>query len=358
MCTMILSVLFFFTQLIIAFCGTYSDFTGVEFPKTIGIMNGASSTVEFAPMLAIVFLAARMRALQHEGQPQAWAQACMFASTGAMCVTTLLAVLVPLALGGRLKTDEVTKVTTFEAPNPTLGYALISLRFLCMLGFYGGVVGVIYSIFAFVAPAGPEATLPVSPTVQCVVNLTCQFFFVYLVLVVCQTISEVSAGKFPLETYTFYAAIQAARSTLSFAPMLSILFVTTRMYALLITDKKGAPQAWVQDGMYMSTWSLLISFLSCLITGFLMDKVDTDQDGNVVNKFSNQYVGMAMTALRYFAMLLLYGGIVMVVVGLFVMTPETANGRGSVPLVSDAVVPPPGPQNVAETSRRAGDAVS
>ena len=30
--------------------------------------------------------------------------------------------------------------------------------------------------------------------------------------------------------------------------MLGILFVTTRMYALLLTDKKGAPQAWEQDG--------------------------------------------------------------------------------------------------------------
>merc|ERR1719272_307014 len=59
--------------------------------------------------------------------------------------------------------------------------------------------------------------------------------------------------------------------------MLSILFVTTRMYALLITNKKGAPQAWVQDGM------------------------------------------------------------IMVIVGLFVMTPENANGRGSVPLLSDAL---------------------
>ena len=34
-----------------------------------------------------------------------------------------------------------------------------------MLGFYGGAVGIIYSIYTFEAPGGPEATLPVSPTV-------------------------------------------------------------------------------------------------------------------------------------------------------------------------------------------------
>merc|ERR1719263_149497 len=108
-----------------------------------------------------------------------------------------------------------------------LGYLLLAVRFTCMLSFYGGVIGVIYSIFTFEAPAGPDATLPVSPTVQCVVNLTCQFFFVYLVLIVCLTVSEVSGGRFPLETYKFYAAVETCKSTLGFAPMLCILFMTT-----------------------------------------------------------------------------------------------------------------------------------
>jgi len=353
MCTMILAVVFFLTQLVIQGCRTYTEFAGVEFPKVVNVMTSAASTVEFAPMLAIVFLAARMRALQHDGQPQAWAQNCMYAATAAMCATTLMAIIVPCVLGGSQTKNETTGEVTFELPDPSLGYLMIAIRFLCMAGFYGGVVGVIYSIFVFEAPAGPDATLPVSPTVQCVVNLTSQFFFVYLVLVVCLTISEVSGGKIPLERYKFYSALEAAKATLAFAPMLSILFVTTRMYALLITDKKGAPQAWVQDGMYMATWSLLLSFLSCLLTGFFMDEVEVDEDGNVTNKFTNPIVALAFTIFRYFTMLLLYGGIGIVVYGLFVMTPETANGRGSLPVVSDGVnatpigEAPPGPNDVA-----------
>merc|ERR1719213_265622 len=258
-----------------------------------------------------------------------------------------------------MNTNEATGEVTFDVPSPMLGYILILIRFLCMLGFYGGVVGVIYSIFVFVAPAGPDATLPVSPTVQCVVNLASQFFFVYLVLIVCLTVSEVSGGTVALEKYRFYAAVEACKSTLGFAPMLSILFVTTRMYALLITNKKGAPQAWVQDGMYMATWSLLISFLSCLVAGLVMDEVNTDGDGNVLpgEKPSGvgKYIAIAFTVIRYLAMLLLYGGIATVIYGLFVMTPETANGRGSVPVVTDAVnsTPigdaPPGPKDVADT---------
>jgi len=348
MCTMILAVVFFSTQLIIALCNSYTEFTAIEFPKVVGLMRAAATTVEFAPMLAILFLAARMRALQHDSQPQAYAQNCMYYATMSMCLTTALAIAIPLALGGTMKTNPVTKENTFEVPNPVLGYFLVALRFCCMLGFYGGAVGVMHSIFTFEAPAGPQATLPVSPTVQCVVNLTCQFFFVYLLMTIMTTVSEISGGAIPMEKWKLFAAVDSTKATLAFAPMLSILFVTTRMYALLLTDNKGAPQAWVQDGMFMSTWALMMSALMCLCTGLVMDKVETDEDGNVVNKFSNYWVGLVITSIRYFTLVLLYGGMVSVIVGLFVMTPETANGRGSIPLVSDAVNktpmgnPPPG----------------
>merc|ERR1719502_1163311 len=118
-------------------------------------------------------------------------------------------------------------------------------------------------------------------------------------------ISEISG--LPLKSYRLFTAIEATKSTLAMAPMLAILFVTTRMYALLITNRQGAPQAWVQDGMYMATWSLFISFVSCLATGLVVEKVETDEDANVVNKFSNKYMRYALVAIRYLAMLLLYG---------------------------------------------------
>merc|ERR1719213_1565897 len=68
-----------------------------------------------------------------------------------------------------------------------------------------------------------------------------------------------------------------------------------------------------------------------------MGAVETDEDGNVKQQFSRTYAMVCMTLVRYLSMLLLYGGIVLVIVGLFQMTPETANGRGSVAGVSDTV---------------------
>lgn len=350
MCTMIVSVLFFAVQLIIAACRTYTEATGKDFSRVVGVMNAAATTVEFGPMLCILFLSLRMRALQHDGQPQVWAQNAMYASTCALCVTTLLAIIVPLALGGSMVVNEKTKEATFVVPDPTVGIILIAVRYCCMMAFYGGAVVVMYAIVVFEAPAGPEHTIPVSPTVLCVMNLTAQFFLVYLLMTMMLTVSEVSGGKYPLETYKLFSALEASKATLAFAPMLSILFVTTRMYALLITDKKGAPQGWVQDGMFMSTWAIAISFMSCLFTGLIMDDVKTDEDGNVINKFSSPAVGFGMVAVRYGSMLLLYGGILTVIYGLFVMTPETANGRGSLPLVGATPLgdSPPGPGSMAK----------
>jgi len=335
MCTMVLAVVFFCTQFIIAACRTYSELTQVDLPQVAGMMHAASTTMEFAPMLAILFLAARMRALQHHAQPQEWAQACMFASTGAMCVTSLLAIMVPVTLGGTLKTNPWTHEVIIEMPSPTLGYIFLGLRYICLVCFYVGAAGVIISIFVFEAP-GPMETLPVSPTVQCVVNLTCQFFFVYFLMTLMLTASEVTGGKTAMEQWRMFSAVESARSTLAFAPMLSILFMTTRMYALVITSNKGAPQAWVQDAMYMATFSLQISGLMCLGTGLVMAKVQTDCDGNVVNKFSNWYVAMLVVAIRYMSLLFLYGGMTMVIVGLFTMTADTANGHGSISLVTDS----------------------
>merc|ERR1719487_958349 len=100
---MILAVVFFSTQLVIAICRTYEEFTGQDFPRVVGLMNAAATTVEFAPMLSILFLAARMRALQHDSQPQPWAQNCMYFATFSMCLTALLAIAVPLAMGGTMK---------------------------------------------------------------------------------------------------------------------------------------------------------------------------------------------------------------------------------------------------------------
>merc|ERR1719231_1866233 len=99
------------------------------------------------------------------------------------------------------------------------------VRLITTVVFYGATLGVAISIATFEAP-GDAKTLPVSPAVQCVVNLTCQFFFIYGCMAVMTTISELSSGTLPLEKYAGFTAIDLAKQTVALAPMLSILFVS------------------------------------------------------------------------------------------------------------------------------------
>eukprot|EP00747_Dinoflagellata_sp_TGD_P181648 gnl/TRDRNA2_/TRDRNA2_35551_c0_seq1.p1 gnl/TRDRNA2_/TRDRNA2_35551_c0~~gnl/TRDRNA2_/TRDRNA2_35551_c0_seq1.p1 ORF type:complete len:574 (+),score=92.56 gnl/TRDRNA2_/TRDRNA2_35551_c0_seq1:53-1774(+) len=339
MCTVCMSVGFFTIFLIVFLIQTYSRITGHLTHKLESVMTGAARTMELGPMLCILFLAARMRALQMDPTgpgPQRWAQACFYVCTFALLTQTLLAFIVPLVTGGEIEHDKSGQ-THYHVEHRALGYALVGLRWVIMLCIYGGVVAVIVSIFVIQHPKGPEHTIPVSPAVQCVINLTVQYFLVYLLLWIFLSMQEVSGYDFK-ET-KFYTGMEAARTTVAFCPMLAILFVAARMRALAMTDNKGSPQAWAQDGMFMSTWATLISLCMCLITGLFM-KVEVDEEGNVVNKFESWALAIPFISIRYLTMLLMYCGIVVVIISIFVITPETANGRGSTYVPKPASAPP------------------
>jgi hypothetical protein len=134
--------------------------------------------------------------------------------------------------------------------------------------------------------------------------------------------------------------MENCKGVVMFCPMLAILFVGTRMYALQITDNKGAPQGWVQDGMYLATWSLLIQFVMVLVTPCATGvPAQVDEDGNIKWEPDNRILFYCVIVIRWLGFILLYGGIIAVITGLYTMTPETANGRGAVPLVGDGKVP-------------------
>merc|ERR1719460_3344600 len=81
--------------------------------------------------------------------------------------------------------------------------------------------------------------------------------------------------------------------------MLSILFVGLRMRALQITQQKGAPQGWAQQGMFLCTYSLLTQVLMVLgLPLFTRSAPKMDADGNVVSE-STGIMGHIMVAIRY-----------------------------------------------------------
>merc|ERR1719159_2362441 len=333
-CTMNLALQYFGVYLAIQVVQTYQTFNGasMETRKLGAILQLATNTVNFAPMLSILFIGARMRALQIDpkfGNPQAWAQNCFYLCAYSVLAQLLLVIIVPYVLGGEVRKGESEGDVTFELTNPSLFAVMSGVRYLLMLALYGGFTAVIVSVFTIEHADGPEATPPIAPAMQCVINLTAQFFFVYLMLWVLISLRQLAVSNKNMSYESFFAkaipTMEAARATVQFAPMLSVLFLGLRLRALQITASKGQPQKWAQDGMFLATYAVLVQMLMVFLTPlFTGGPPKMDDDGNVVSQPGNKWVAYTVVAIRYAALLCLYGGAVTCVVALFKITPASA----------------------------------
>merc|ERR1719235_2971111 len=135
-----------------------------------------------------------------------------------------------VGLQGQVKAGKVEGDMEYEVENKAFGTILAIGRYVMMICLYIGAGCVIYSIFTIVHPKGPEYTIPISPTIQCLINLTFQFFFVYIWIWAAITVKEFTGFEWALLTQT----MENCKGVVMFCPMLAILFVGTRMRALLL----------------------------------------------------------------------------------------------------------------------------
>merc|ERR1719271_457563 len=154
-------------------------------------MMRAADTLGMAPMLCILFLAARMRALQMDpvsGNPQKWAQNCFFMCTYALIAQTLIAVIVPLVLNSEVKEARMEGEVEYEVGQGYLAKGMTAMRFLMML---------------------------------CVLNLCFQYFLIYGLLWIFITVEDfMGAVGTSLDLTSAKDAIESAKSTVQFAPMI------------------------------------------------------------------------------------------------------------------------------------------
>merc|ERR1719217_980463 len=137
---------------------------------------------------------------------------------------------------------------------------------------------------------------PVSTSMQCVISLTIQYFLVYTGLALGRTAAKsfgVDYGKTPI-----LEILKTATYTVSYAPMLAILFLACRMRVTWLTQGKGNPPEYVQAAMYCATYAVLAMTLCAVAIPIFTGKVigvnektgDIDDD---VQPFSNAIVGFA-----------------------------------------------------------------
>merc|ERR1719247_2926379 len=283
------------------------------------------------------------------GAPQWWAQYCFYLCTYSVMVQAIMIVLVPLCVSCECKQGASEGDVMFVMENSCAMALMTTVRYIALLALYGGFTAVIVSVFVIEHPTDVSLTPPISPAMSCVMNLTVQYFFIYLCLWVCITAQQI-LGSSPFWDQAI-GIFDAGRATVMFAPMLSILFVGTRMRALQLTKATdgtipptAGPQGWAQDGMFLSTWSCLIQVIMALVVPILTGaKPEMDEDGNLKTpEGASKIIAIFCDTIKYLCLISMYGGVVTVIYAVYTMTPETLPpyaDRGS--LIPGAPVPNP-----------------
>merc|ERR1719262_1410221 len=264
-CVVSLTIQFMIVYTALAIVRMAADSMGLKYDNLPiqKILQTATLTVAFAPMLAILLLAFRMRVNQltkNKGNPPEWAQICMYFCTYAILLMTLVVCVIPLFTGETIGVDPHTgeipaDVKPFESQ--ACAIAFTALKYLVLLMMYGGVLAVVYGIITFVPPKGiwPEGKkFPVAPAVQCTIILSCQYFIVYGGIQMARTWTQFTSTGGANYMTKFENALMTATASMNFAPMLAVLFIGARMRALNMDPINGNPQKWAQNCFFMCTY--------------------------------------------------------------------------------------------------------
>lgn len=287
-------------------------------------LHSCTSAVNLAPMLCILFIAARMRALQMDpkwGRPQALAEACFYTCVGSIMAQTLMIIIAKM-----LECSAADQEEASSFPQK----ATLFLNYLVMAVTYIACGAVMVSVFTIRGKNGNE-TPPVSPAMWCVMLLVVLYLAVYLCVFVTQVAksseSDLADGyaQSRRQSSRLLATLKMAENTVKFGPMLAVLLVAARMRALQMSAQKGSPQCWAQDAMYVASASVLLQLAMVIITGALSPAVAVDDSGTLITKRIGFLPGRVFLELcKALTFIMLFGGVLTVVSSILIIRPETA----------------------------------
>jgi len=340
-CTIALASLYFGVHFCIGLMETLDELLtpqgqrfGVMAPHAF-FFRDAALTVDISPMLCILFLAARLRALQLDpktGNPQAWAQTFFYVASTAVLALVLLSVLVaavlPKEAAQRFFAAPQEQGGVATPPTPRVK-AAEAVRFLFAKVLYLSAAAVIFSICTQSLTKGPTPAIP--PSIKCVIILMTVYLLVCTGRSITTTVRKVRSSQSStitkLDKYLDGPALHLY-------PMVSVLFLGTFMRALQITAGRGAPQSWAQTFMYVGTMALVLMTLGRVDSFF--SRLKPEDDATSGAKPPNTKLIAFFVALQHLCLLLVHVTVVAVIIALFVMTPATAKGTGAIVNLSGA----------------------
>jgi len=306
-------------------------------------------------MLCILFIAARMRALQIDplhGNPQPWAQTCFYICSWAVVFQVFSSIIFPLLdKNAQLSSSSVQGQVVIIFSKRYLRIFGVLIRYLPLLCIYGGAVAIVASVHMSKGP-------PLSTTMSCVIGLTTLYFIVFTLVYIAQSAAEFGEGPMMRKVL---ACLDAGQKTVMFAPMLCLLFMAARLRALQLARTEAgevppgaAPQEWVQQGMLLATGAVFVQVLMAYLAVLALgdgtphapgdkDDLQATMDAQHVPKSGEAQdtkpeeestkravtpplaLAIGLDVVKYLCLLAMYGGAMAVMVGIVQMTPEAVS---------------------------------
>lgn len=349
-CVTILTTVFFLIYLCMGIMRSFQQFKAwaskTEYRPHIveKYLEHASTALQFAPMLCILAVGVRLRALQMGREPEPWAQAAMYGATWAIVLQTMLLILVPYLIPGEnLDAQQDTKGVdwTKQEDDRMKGLAMILsvLWWASVFCLYVSVAAILVSVFTMepdpmhlVTPDVKDRPLsllrqrhvhvavapPVSTAMRCVTVLTLLYFGVFLVILVLRTIKQQSALR-RLEVF-----VDLAKAALAFVPMLCVMMIGLRLRAVQLGNHD--PQVFAQHTMWVATSMIVIQVVVAIPMVLLAkneaDEEDGDDEGRQGIWRTAAVIGMVV--LRHAAALGLYLSMAVLIFALFAMESHPA----------------------------------
>lgn len=283
--------------------------------SALEVMRLASAVLNVAPMICALFLAVQIAAdWQHTSLPQN-VEVCLYLCAVSLLMQVVLVLVTPAFAGANLPSNgsggEVDFVTRSHSTFVVISFfrwVLISALYIC--------AGVICCCFW---------TLQLEPRLtHLLIVLMAVFFGVFIVLWVTVTLRQLIQGGFARAIHILGIAKEVAM----LCPMLVILILASWVHAHQMSNslgEPGEPQGWVQDYMCVAIGGLIFMLLMVIIRGLSANQpTNPELDYNIMDKSTE--VGVLVVLLP---MIIVCASAVVIITGLFVITPATATGDGA-----------------------------
>eukprot|EP00929_Paragymnodinium_shiwhaense_P002199 TRINITY_DN102409_c0_g1_i1.p1 TRINITY_DN102409_c0_g1~~TRINITY_DN102409_c0_g1_i1.p1 ORF type:complete len:1031 (+),score=216.42 TRINITY_DN102409_c0_g1_i1:63-3155(+) len=149
LCVLAFSAVYFSLVMLQTCAFMLDDVAGIRMPLFQDAAVSAGISIGLAPMMAILFVACRMRALQitnQRGDPQGWAQDCMRIAVFATCLQAFCCLLMPIFVGSAAKVDDDGN-PNYDLQPMVGAYAVSMVKYLALMFLHSSVVAICVAVF-------------------------------------------------------------------------------------------------------------------------------------------------------------------------------------------------------------------